>query len=363
MEVHDESVGEKVLNQITSAVTGVPASIQASLTKALKRLCLAVIEWPSAVFEGKAAEIRAISGARAELTKKIGADLAGSAPIDQRAAVAAAEIHTKNILGRQFNVDSVVHEAVSSIVNDAEEGASEGAPSEGAARSDPNKVVADDWLDFFEREAELASTDDLRLAFGKILAGECTRPGSFSKSTLRVLSQLSQDTANHFQVFCNLANFACPPGGALPDVRVWNLGREVGGNELSEFGITYAMLLDLMEAGLVTADIESHVMYGPLQHQAEVGLYGVMEYGRRRFGLVPLPNGPKTVQEVGDTYFHGPSLTKVGRELSKVVTIQENPAYTQALRTYLNKIGIARAHVRWLDSEQKYVRELESAHS
>lgn len=355
MQVDDDSLDGTVLAQVTAAVSGVPVPIQRSLFKAIQRLCLAAVEWPAAAMEGKATELRAVSTARAALTQKIGLRLADSASVDSKAVQAAVDIHTKKILGRQLNVDAVVRDAVLEVSNDSDKTAS-GEVVETA----PAETIKDDWLDYFEREAELASGADLRLAFGRILAGECRRPGSFSKPTLRTLSQLSQETANNFQLFCNLATHTRPFHGSVSDVRVWDLGKDVGRNELEEFGINYAMLLDLIEAGLVSTSLTSTIRYGSLAQDQDKKLIGTFEYAGVLWGLVPWPDDVLRRADVAIKEFGGPCLTKVGRELSKVVTIDENVEYTLALRKYLAQNDIARAEVRWDGERNKHGQRVDS---
>lgn len=354
MDVDDDSVGATVLTQVTAAMSGVPAPLQRTLFKAIHRLCLSAVEWPAAALEGKAAEIRAASAARASLTEMIGSKLAESASVDPLAVQAAVDVHTKKILGRQFNIDAVVRDAVLESVNNVES-----QPSEATEAREFNEVVKDDWLDYFEREAEMASSDDLRLAFGKILAGECRRPGSFSKSTLRVLSQLSQETANSFQLFCNLSTRIRTPNGNSPDVRVWDLGKDVGGNELQEFGIDFPMILDLMEAGLVSTSLTSSIEYGALGQTSDKIVVGTFKYGNKLWGLVPLPPQTEMTSGMETMDFGGPSLTRVGRELANVVTVEEDVKYTSALKKYLAEMSIARAEVRWDSAEQKYVQRID----
>lgn len=284
----------------------------------------------------------------------IGSKLAGSASVDPVAVQAAVDVHTKKILGRQFNVDAVVRDAVLESVNNVD---SQAAGDTQAGES--THTVKDDWLDYFEREAEMASSDDLRLAFGKILAGECRRPGSFSKSTLRVLSQLSQETANSFQLFCNLATQFWPTHGQAPDVRVWDLGKDVGTNELQSYGIDYPMILDLMEAGLVSTSLTSSIQYGAFARTSDNALMGTLKYANGLWGLLPWPEDVERRSEVAFTEFGGPSLTRVGRELSNVVTVIEDVKYTSALKKYLAELGIARAEVRWDSAGQRYAQRID----
>ena len=56
----------------------------------------------------------------------------------------------------------------------------------------------DDWINSFTREAELASSQELRDRLAGILAGEINRPGSFSRSTIRTIAEMDQETLTKF---------------------------------------------------------------------------------------------------------------------------------------------------------------------
>ncbi|MGE0008127.1 MAG: DUF2806 domain-containing protein [Parvibaculaceae bacterium] len=59
--------------------------------------------------------------------------------------------------------------------------------------------VGDDWLNYFAAYADKASGAALRQTFGHVLSGEIRRPGSFSLSTLRIVSELDPGSAALFQ--------------------------------------------------------------------------------------------------------------------------------------------------------------------
>jgi hypothetical protein len=61
--------------------------------------------------------------------------------------------------------------------------------------------ISDDWLNWFQDFAEKASSDQVRVLWGKILAGEARRPGRFSIGTLRTLAEVDQATALLFQKY------------------------------------------------------------------------------------------------------------------------------------------------------------------
>lgn len=62
--------------------------------------------------------------------------------------------------------------------------------------------VDSDWIsNFFDAVANV-STEQMQILWGKLLAGEVQRPGSFSLRTLNVLKNLTQNEASIFRTLC-----------------------------------------------------------------------------------------------------------------------------------------------------------------
>lgn len=76
-------------------------------------------------------------------------------------------------------------------------------------KSDAPSEVETDWLNTFSRLSEDKSSDDLRLLFGKILAGEIRSPGSFSLRTLQFVASISKPEA---ELISKFLCFAFLPG-------------------------------------------------------------------------------------------------------------------------------------------------------
>ncbi len=71
--------------------------------------------------------------------------------------------------------------------------------------ADANSEIEDDWLNLFSRIAEDKTSEELRTLFGKILAGEIRRPGSFSLRTLQLIGTLSKADAEAVAEFLSYA--------------------------------------------------------------------------------------------------------------------------------------------------------------
>lgn len=62
-----------------------------------------------------------------------------------------------------------------------------------------------DWLNHFSEIAGQKSTPEMQLLFGKILAGEIRKPGSFSPMSINVLANLTPVIAKKFEKLCSVS--------------------------------------------------------------------------------------------------------------------------------------------------------------
>lgn len=88
---------------------------------------------------------------------------------------------------KQENLESVLIAANAKIEQSAEADA-------GIGENEPSQ----DWINSFTREAELASSDELRERLAGLLAGEIQNPGSFSRSTIRTIAEMDQELLQQF---------------------------------------------------------------------------------------------------------------------------------------------------------------------
>ena len=89
---------------------------------------------------------------------------------------------------KQENLESVLVAANKKIEQTV------GTDAEGIGESEPTQ----DWVNSFTREAELASSEELRNRLAGILAGEITNPGTFSRSTIRTVAEMDQEILQQF---------------------------------------------------------------------------------------------------------------------------------------------------------------------
>lgn len=190
-----------------------------------------------------------------------------------------------------------------------------------------NQDVDPDW---FQAYCELVldiSTYSMQKLWAKILAGEISNPGSFSLKTLHLLKQMNHKDAIALQLAASLScriksqepahiYFGYVQQGSLWR---WLAGKSRGMLNLSQFGLTYPQILNLIDLGLLhQSEIESGELgkHHPLQwyyHQQQL-------QGRtRHHGLVL-------------QYY---KFTSIGAELLPLLSSQPNPQYWQALQQLL----------------------------
>lgn len=69
----------------------------------------------------------------------------------------------------------------------------------------PDERPDEDWINRFFRYAEDVSSEQMRVLWGRILAGEVGRPGSFSLKTLDFVRSLTKQDANLLELFAKVA--------------------------------------------------------------------------------------------------------------------------------------------------------------
>lgn len=169
--------------------------------------------------------------------------------------------------------------------------------------------VDDDWKTRFFTIAEDVSNSDMQDLWGKVLAGEVARPGTFSLRSLETLRNLSQHEAELFRKL----RYLVTGNGIL----------KLSGDDLKEFGITFEQILDLRAAGLV-ADGELSVTYA----LPEGAKWVLVENNGALLLLEPKSS------EVKSFTFASFVLTSVGIELRQLIEPEPNI-------NYLTKLAIA----------------------
>lgn len=323
---------ETVSDAIGDLMTGVPAPIRKNAFKAFAQLCTAAIEVPVAHLEGIADEKRAETAARVKLISTGANQISGQMDVDPEYARIAVRKFGQKIIQQQVNLDCISETAAEVLHADTTE--------QDNTLEDSEEVISDDWLNNFQKEAEQVTSDEMRLLFSKVLAGEIKKPASFSIRTVKLLSQLDNKAAAIFQRFCSMC-IAMRLGDQIFDARVVALGGNAGSNSLLPHDMNFSSLNILQEYGLIISDYNSSMDYNICIANNNSAVVG-FSYQSSIYGLVPL-EGRTPSQEYK---VHGVMLSMAGKELFEIVETIPVESYTAALNQFFESQQLNMVKIR-----------------
>lgn len=261
----------------------------------------------------KADELKIISQAQAE-AEASAKSIALKATLERLEMITAknpeiAARATQRLLAREIegqeNIDAIVNHAMLALPNHVSD-----------------EEVSPDWRRRFFIEAENVCAADMQFLWGKVLAGEVSRPGSFSIRTLDALRYLTQTEAELFRKACSIS---------MQDGWIALPGHDLN-SALKPFGITYGDLLTLRDLGLMVDGDHIRKNFTPLQPIADPANYKIV-----------LVNNGKLIELSGAMAGYGsiPALilSKVGRELQQLIDPAPNAEYFIALGKHLKALS------------------------
>lgn len=177
-------------NVFEVAIAGLKAKFPTALDGVLRivgvRLLGAALSWPEAWLKDQAQQIKDRADARTIIIKALAKEGSKQAVMDPEKVAAVIDM----ALGDQFekikNKAEVFRKTIEHVAS---------SPQDHEHIEQPEV----DWMNAFSRLAEDASSDEMRETFARVLSGEMRAKGTFSRSTLRVLNELDQQTARTFE--------------------------------------------------------------------------------------------------------------------------------------------------------------------
>ena len=225
----------------------------------------------------------------------------------------------KKIVREQINRDRI-----SAVAMEELQQSDYGGAANQNADSSKEKPISDDFLNSFEEEAKHKSSEEMQLLFGRILAGEIRKPGTFSIRTLKTLGEIEQEAAVLFRRLCSLCIATFDSDGEVVDARVCSLGKRKITTALMQYGLRFYDLSVLNEYGLIMPEYNTHAPYIlkerplPFRHQ------------RRRWVLLP----SNEQEKLKDFMVTGVAFSRVGRELLSIVDQDSMEDYTEDLKKF-----------------------------
>ena len=165
-----------ILNEID-----LPKLIAGEAGKSLSRLVGSVLDVPEAWIADKAQKIKDQTRAKSLISDALANKIADQATSDPEIVSRTMTRWLGEETRKQENREAVARVAIENL------------STEGESKS--TVPVEDDWLDVLISYAEKANSENMRDLWGRVMAGEIRKPGSYSLSTLRFMSELDQETA------------------------------------------------------------------------------------------------------------------------------------------------------------------------
>ena len=175
---------------------------------AIDRLIGGVFGWPAEFFEGKRAQAQARGEAREAMIRADAVaatrQLEGMSEVGQ----ATLERFLRDEFRKQDNRAAVATHATEQLLALPHLAAEQSEAELSVPDADPPELD-DDWINIFSGYVEHASSERLRDLWGRILAGEVRKPGSFAPTTLRVIAETDAEIAREFQEVYRLSVSGC----------------------------------------------------------------------------------------------------------------------------------------------------------
>lgn len=170
------------------------------------------------------------------------------------------------------------------------------------------EALEEDWVAHFFKQCDTVSDRDMQSLWAKLLAGEATKPGTFSKRTVDFISTIDKKDAALFTTFCQ---FVWHVGDLLP------LIYDVNDAVYTTHGIHFSSLKHLDSIGLISFESVSGYARQKIPKYASVFYYGrpvTMEFREDADNVLPLGHA---------------LLTTTGKELAPICGSSRNEEFYQ----------------------------------
>ena len=275
---------------------GVSGRAKLRTLAAVDRLLGSLFDIPASKLESISNRIRSKSAKEVRLIEAGASAAEEIIENDQEVARLIGEHNLHLYLERATNKASVVRKSIEylaetdSAIPGSEESASEDAQ------------LDDDWLNYFERYAEQASTERMRDLWARVLAGEIRKPQSFSLVTLRFMSELDKDIAEIFENETEhrmTEGFILKPDSAeLVGERLLNLSflEEVG--LLHNVSTGFSLPMEAGENRTFRLRQGKFVLCVGIEGKTKLSLIRITRIGREIVNVLPPPNDIEVLTRV-----------------------------------------------------------------
>lgn len=175
-------------------------------------------------------------------------------------------------------------------------------------------ALEEDWVAHFFRQCEMVSDEQMQTLWARLLAGEATNPGSYSKRTVDFVASMDRRDA---EIFSRLRQFSWHVGSRIQPI-IFDATDPVVVNA----GVSYVDLMHLTSIGLLNMEA-----IGGYQLNVTIGRAGAIYHDVLTY-IEPSVAGEKISIPLGMI-----ALSQIGQELAKICDFKPNfDAYDLAVR-------------------------------
>ena len=297
----------------------IPKPVKRNFFKAMGQLITSAADIPIAKLEAIAQAIRTEANAKSIVALEAARAAGRKFGEDPNLSDRALQAYGGRIVGEQANREAVARAAVKEI--------RELPPPE----HEP-KEIDDDWLYRFSRYAEGVSNEEMQRAWGRVLAHQVVKPGTYSIRALGTLAVMDNDDARMFQLVLNhLYDLENGRSGVIvPYQHNTELGKQID-EWWRETGIRDAIEhLDTLGLTRVN-DWMPHLNVPDGATEMKITISGIPFKVRKQ-----LDAHPDAKFDLGPHY----ELARLGSELRQLVTLETQPAYIRNLFAALGNKSI-----------------------
>jgi len=177
-----------------AALTSVaPRRLRSAFSATVGHLLGGAVSWPSAWLKRKE---RCFDEDKTAMSADIHYDIAALKISDPRFIDFAASALISNQLRETRNLAQIAQRAAEHLSEDKDDASDDEQDVQHETSGEPDE----DWINTFARFARDASSERLQDLFARVLAGEISRPGAYSPTTLRAVSEMDKETAEDFSI-------------------------------------------------------------------------------------------------------------------------------------------------------------------
>lgn len=153
---------------------------------------------------------------------------------------------------KQLNIESITAKALPRLPDDA----------------DPSSMTRD-WITNFFEKSRIVTDEDMQQLWSTILAGEATRPGTFSRKTVNVVGDLEKADAELFTRLCGFC-WTTDVFGSSHIPLVFGTREEI----YTRRGIDLVSLGQLESVGLISLSSTGYTLGRPDDDEVTLGYFG-----------------------------------------------------------------------------------------